>query len=89
MCLDKYRFDTDLHAGHGQQGVLAGEISPGVLEIKCPFNRGRPTAAAPPKQPPWYYMPQVCNWSGCHTLSTPTHACAAGRLPGALHFLCR
>ncbi|EIE24389.1 restriction endonuclease-like protein [Coccomyxa subellipsoidea C-169] len=34
-------------------------LGPGVLEIKCPFNRGRPTSAAPPKQPPWYYMPQV------------------------------
>ncbi|CAL8467373.1 g6910 [Coccomyxa elongata] len=45
--------------GAGQQGVLAGGSGPGVLEIKCPFNRGRPTAAAPPKQPPWYYMPQV------------------------------
>ncbi|BDA42985.1 hypothetical protein COCOBI_03-8780 [Coccomyxa sp. Obi] len=45
--------------GAGQQGVMAGGSGPGVLEIKCPFNRGRPTAAAPPKQPPWYYMPQV------------------------------
>ena len=27
----------------------------GVLEIKCPFNRQE----APPRQPQWYYMPQV------------------------------
>jgi hypothetical protein len=32
---------------------------PGILEIKCPYNRGRPELAAPPQQPPWYYMPQV------------------------------
>ena len=39
-------------------GVIHGE-GPGVLEIKCPFNRGDPKSAAPPKLPQWYYMPQV------------------------------
>lgn len=43
-----------LHAGD------AGEdFGPGILEIKCPFNRGRPQDARPPDQPQWYYMPQV------------------------------
>ena len=46
----------------GQEGVVGG-IGPGVLEIKCPYNRGRPEQGAPPKQPPWYYMPQV-TWAG-------------------------
>ncbi|KAL0042026.1 hypothetical protein WJX77_001122 [Trebouxia sp. C0004] len=39
-------------------GVIAGE-GPGVLEIKCPFNKGDPNRAAPPKMAQWYYMPQV------------------------------
>ena len=39
-------------------GVQAAE-GPGVLEIKCPFNRGKPKLGKPPAQPPWYYMPQV------------------------------
>lgn len=39
-------------------GVIHGE-GPGVLEIKCPFNKGDPNSAAPPKLAQWYYMPQV------------------------------
>ena len=31
----------------------------GVLEIKCPFNRGRPLDASPWASPPHYYVPQV------------------------------
>jgi uracil-DNA glycosylase len=31
----------------------------GVLEIKCPYNKGRPELAVPPRQAIWYYMPQV------------------------------
>ncbi|KAK9819245.1 hypothetical protein WJX81_006301 [Elliptochloris bilobata] len=38
--------------------VLAG-AGAGVLEIKCPYNRGKPLAATPPRTPAWYYMPQV------------------------------
>ena len=48
---------SELVVGQGV-GLLAGE-GPGVLEIKCPFNRGTPQNAAPPKLPQWYYMPQV------------------------------
>ena len=36
---------------------------PGVLEIKCPYNRGKPQQGRPPAQPPWYYMPQVVHAS--------------------------
>ena len=32
---------------------------PGVLEIKCPINRGRPQEGRPPPQFHWYYVPQV------------------------------
>jgi hypothetical protein len=31
----------------------------GVLEIKCPFNRGSPHEAIPWRSPPHYYVPQV------------------------------
>ena len=40
--------------------ALAAGMGPGVLEIKCPFNRGQPESASIPSLPPWYYMPQVC-----------------------------
>ncbi len=55
---------TGLEASQGAavlgmgSGVIAGE-GPGVLEIKCPFNKGDPNRAAPPKMAQWYYMPQV------------------------------
>ena len=39
--------------------ALAAGMGPGVLEIKCPFNRGQPESASVPSLPPWYYMPQV------------------------------
>ncbi|CAI5476500.1 unnamed protein product [Closterium sp. Yama58-4] len=32
---------------------------PGVLEIKCPWNRGLPLSAAPYPSVPHYYMPQI------------------------------
>lgn len=31
----------------------------GILEIKCPYNRGQPELAVPPPHAIWYYMPQV------------------------------
>ena len=31
----------------------------GVLEVKCPFNRGSPREARPPHAAQWYYMAQV------------------------------
>ena len=33
--------------------------SGGVLEIKCPFNRGSPLDASPWATPPHYYVPQI------------------------------
>ena len=47
-----------LAASGSGDGVIHGD-GPGVLEIKCPFNRGDPNSAAPPKLAQWYYMPQV------------------------------
>lgn len=47
-----------LAASGSGDGVLHGD-GPGILEIKCPFNRGDPNSAAPPKLAQWYYMPQV------------------------------
>lgn len=41
-------------AGSPMHGAGAG-----VLEIKCPFNKGRPEEAVPPAHAIWYYMPQV------------------------------
>lgn len=38
--------------------IFTGEGA-GVLEIKCPFNKGNPNSATAPKLPQWYYMPQV------------------------------
>lgn len=32
---------------------------PGILEIKCPYNRGHPENAVPPSKAIWYYMPQL------------------------------
>ncbi len=55
---------TGLEASQGAavlgmgSGMIAGQ-GPGVLEIKCPFNKGDPNRAAPPKMAQWYYMPQV------------------------------
>jgi uracil-DNA glycosylase len=31
----------------------------GILEVKCPFNRGKPLDAKPYPKVPWYYVPQV------------------------------
>lgn len=39
-------------------GPLAGP-GRGILEIKCPYNRGQPELAVPPPHAIWYYMPQV------------------------------
>jgi hypothetical protein len=40
------------------RGPLAGP-GRGILEIKCPHNRGQPELAVPPQHATWYYMPQV------------------------------
>lgn len=43
---------------HGEKNIPTG-IGPGILEIKCPFNKGYPDEAVPPKKAIWYYMPQL------------------------------
>jgi len=40
-------------------GAAGGATGPGVLEIKCPFNKGEPEQAVPYRSMPYYYMPQV------------------------------
>ena len=49
-----------ISADAASSDALAAGMGPGVLEIKCPFNRGQPESASVPSLPPWYYMPQVC-----------------------------
>ena len=37
----------------------ASSSPPGVLEIKCPWNKGDPLNAVPYPRVPWYYVPQA------------------------------
>lgn len=53
-----------------------GLIEPnGLLEVKCPFNKGKPEEATPYARCPWYYVPQVqgqlniCGRDWCHVFS--------------------
>lgn len=39
--------------------AAAAALGPGILEIKCPYNKGRPDLAVPPERAIWYYMPQL------------------------------
>lgn len=57
----------DAAVGHrpvnsGMGACICSGQGAGLLEIKCPFNRGDPGGATPPKLPQWYYMPQVGLW---------------------------
>lgn len=70
-----------LPASGSGDGVIHGD-GPGILEIKCPFNKGIPGSAAPPKLAQWYYMPQVRPTQICIYASqlrctgrTDNHAC--------------
>lgn len=42
-----------------QAGPGLEELGPGVLEVKCPFNKGSPQEAKPYPRIPFYYVPQV------------------------------
>jgi putative phage-type endonuclease len=61
---------------------------PGVLEIKCPFNKGHPELAVPPPHAIWYYMPQVQGlmdifdreWCNMY-IWTPEHGSASYYIP--------
>ncbi|KAL3835650.1 hypothetical protein ACJIZ3_010386 [Penstemon smallii] len=46
------RFDW---LGASPDGLLGG----GILEVKCPFNKGKPEMGLPWSTMPFYYMPQV------------------------------
>ncbi|XP_027342425.1 uncharacterized protein LOC113855130 [Abrus precatorius] len=56
--------------GASPDGVLGCFPEVGVLEVKCPYNRGKPEAGLPWSTMPFYYMPQVqgqmeimnCEW---------------------------
>ena len=57
--------DAELWIGASPDGLIGtnaadidGELG-GVLEIKCPFNKGSPLTAQPYAKVPWYYIPQV------------------------------
>ncbi|KAK9840347.1 hypothetical protein WJX74_007980 [Apatococcus lobatus] len=57
------RIDQSESASEGLQASGAQDRmhgnGPGVLEIKCPWNRGNTALAKPYEQAPFYYMPQV------------------------------
>jgi putative phage-type endonuclease len=36
-----------------------GVLGTGILEVKCPYNKGKPETGLPWKTMPFYYMPQV------------------------------
>lgn len=45
--------------GASPDGLLDCFPGGGILEVKCPFNRGKPEKAKPWSTVPFYYMPQV------------------------------
>lgn len=45
--------------GASPDGVLGCFPDGGILEVKCPFNKGKPELGLPWKAMPYYYMPQV------------------------------
>ncbi|KAK7399974.1 hypothetical protein VNO78_11172 [Psophocarpus tetragonolobus] len=56
--------------GASPDGVLGCSPQGGLLEVKCPYNKGKPEAGLPWPSMPFYYMPQVqgqmeimdCEW---------------------------
>jgi len=64
-CMFKMLQDDPAHSwiGASPDGLITrpmgGPGSLGVLEIKCPFNKGKPLVATPYRSMPYYYMPQV------------------------------
>ncbi|KAJ1271605.1 hypothetical protein BS78_06G140200 [Paspalum vaginatum] len=45
--------------GASPDGIIGCEPDGGILEVKCPFNKGKPELALPWRIMPYYYMPQV------------------------------
>eukprot|EP00889_Picochlorum_renovo_P006072 jgi/Picre1/33102/NNA_008428.t1 len=71
-CMFKVKKDDVVHdwLGASPDGLVAGlglsmqdqdqdPLGPGILEIKCPYNKGHPELATPPNRAIWYYMPQI------------------------------
>lgn len=61
-----YKEGDDLHGwlGASPDGLIDGRISApyssgGILEVKCPHNKGSPQTGAPWTSVPHYYMPQA------------------------------
>lgn len=77
---------TDLSAAHPD--ALAAGMGPGVLEIKCPFNRGQPESASVPSLPPWYYMPQVRPYRKSGVITASASMVSSLQWPVILHEPC-
>lgn len=45
--------------GASPDGLLGCFPGGGILEVKCPYNKGKPEMGLPWKAMPYYYMPQV------------------------------
>ncbi|XP_074296391.1 uncharacterized protein LOC141626538 [Silene latifolia] len=45
--------------GGSPDGLLSCSQELGILEVKCPYNKGKPALALPWSTMPFYYMPQV------------------------------
>ncbi|XP_068666271.1 uncharacterized protein [Aristolochia californica] len=45
--------------GASPDGVLGSVPGGGILEVKCPYNKGKPESALPWSAMPYYYMPQL------------------------------
>ncbi|GAA0174167.1 hypothetical protein LIER_27612 [Lithospermum erythrorhizon] len=45
--------------GASPDGLLGCYPGGGILEVKCPYNKGKPEMGLPWKTMPYYYMPQV------------------------------
>ncbi|PKA50067.1 hypothetical protein AXF42_Ash021098 [Apostasia shenzhenica] len=45
--------------GSSPDGLLGEFPCGGILEVKCPYNKGRPELGLPWQAVPYYYMPQV------------------------------
>ncbi|PPR88498.1 hypothetical protein GOBAR_AA32182 [Gossypium barbadense] len=52
----KEKFDW---LGGSPDGLLGCFPGGGILEVKCPYNKGKPQSALPWSTMPFYYMPQV------------------------------
>ncbi|KAK9707526.1 hypothetical protein RND81_07G203400 [Saponaria officinalis] len=45
--------------GASPDGLLSCSTDAGILEVKCPYNKGKPALGLPWSTMPFYYMPQI------------------------------